>query len=187
MRSHRFVKTEVRRCSVRCAVALALLAFVPGVRAHQGPPYPIVVDKQAGPFVLSVWADPDVGTGTFFITLDPPLDEAAANALSVEIVVQPVSGRLPEAHHRAQPQALRDHTQFMAEVPFDAQEWWHVRIIVTGAAGTGEATTDVEVTPPGFGAWDILLYLFPFAAVGFLWIRAVFARRARSSPYQRSE
>jgi hypothetical protein len=158
-----------------------ILAFVPGTKAHQGPPYPIIVDKQAGPFVLSVWADPDVGTGTFFVTFEPPLDEAAANALTVEIAVRPVSGRLPEARYEAQPQRLRDYTQFMAEVPFDAQEWWHVRLIVTGAAGTGEATTDVEVTPPGFGPWDLLLYLFPFAAVAFLWIKAVFVRRAQSA------
>jgi hypothetical protein len=160
---------------------LALLALVPGVKTHQGPPYPIIVDTKAGPFVLSVWADPDVGAGTFFVTFEPPLDEAAANALTVEIAVQPVSGRLPEARYKAHPQLLRDHTQFTAEVPFDAQEWWHVRLIVTDATGTGEATTDVEVTPPGFGPWDILLYLFPFAAVGFLWIRAVFARRAQVS------
>jgi Tfp pilus assembly protein PilF len=36
----------------------------------------------------------------------------------------------------------------------------------------------VEATPAGFGRWDLLLYLLPFAGVGFLWFKAVTAKRS---------
>src|SRR5947209_18379446 len=40
------------------------------------------------------------------------------------------------------------------------------------------AAADVEATPPGLARWDIRLYLFPFAAVGFLWLRAAIKGRS---------
>jgi tetratricopeptide (TPR) repeat protein len=44
--------------------------------------------------------------------------------------------------------------------------------------GDGEATASVEATPAGFGRWDLLLYLLPFAGAGFLWFKAVKAKRS---------
>jgi hypothetical protein len=43
--------------------------------------------------------------------------------------------------------------------------------------GTEEALSRVEATPPGYGRWDLLLYLLPFLAVGFLWFRGMWRRR----------
>jgi hypothetical protein len=163
------------------ALLFALLALAPPSSAHQGPPYPIIVDQRAGPYLLSVWSDPDVGIGTFFVTFESSANGPISDDLTVDIAVQPVTGRLPEARHPTAREELRDSVQFLGEVPFDAQEWWHVRVIVASAAGGGEVSTDVEVTPPGLGPWDILLYFFPFGAVGFLWIRAVLARRSQAN------
>ncbi|MGD9730524.1 MAG: hypothetical protein AB7U82_14010 [Blastocatellales bacterium] len=163
-------------------VLLALLALAAcsfPARAHEGPPYPIIVDKAVGPCLMSVWADPDVGIGTFFVILEPPQGGAIPGDIKVEIAVQPVSGRLPEARHSAVRKELRDRVQFKAEIPFDAQELWRVRVLLQTQQGGGEATTDVEVTPPGFGRWDLLIYLFPFLLIGFLWLRAFFRGRKR--------
>ncbi len=95
----------------------------------------------------------------------------------MQIAVQPVSGRLPEAKHPAHRQALRNRVQYKAEVPFDAQERWRVRVLLQSARGSGEAATEVEVTPPGLGPFDLVLYLIPFLAVAFLWLRAALRRR----------
>ncbi len=161
-------------------LALWLLFVCPfPALAHEGPPYPIIVDKTVGPVVVSVWADPDVGIGTFFIILEPPQGGAIPDDVKVEIAVQPVTGRLPEARHTATRERLRGRVQFKAEVPFDAQELWRVRVMLHTSQGGGEATTDVEVTPPGFGRWDLLIYLFPFLLIGLLWLRAFFRRRSR--------
>jgi hypothetical protein len=158
----------------------SLFLAVRQASAHEGPPYPILVDKMIGPCLVSVWADPDVGIGTYFIILEPPRDATLPEDVAVEIGVQPVSGRLAEARYKAERENLRSRVQFKAEIPFDAQERWLTRIILKSSQGGGEATVEVEVTPPGYGRWDLLLYLFPFLGVGFLWLKAFLRRRSRN-------
>jgi hypothetical protein len=150
-----------------------LLCWLLLASAHTGPPTPILVDHMIGPYPVSVWADPEVGTGTFFIRLEPPSGGAIPGDTVVQIGVQPVNGRLAEAHYTARLQEVGGRVQYQAEVPFDAQELWRVRIIVRSSGGSGEATIDVETIPPGLGQWDVLLYLFPFLAVGFLGLQMV--------------
>ncbi|HZT57900.1 MAG TPA: hypothetical protein VFA21_04660 [Pyrinomonadaceae bacterium] len=161
----------------------ALLFFACSARAfaHEGPPYPILVDKTLGPCVVSVWADPDVGTGTFFITLEPTPGGKLPDDVHVEVGVRPVSGRLQEAVYAAEREDLSGRVQYKALVPFDAEELWHVRVRVQSSQGGGEAATDVEATPPGYGRWDLLLYLLPFVAVGLLWLRAISRSRRRGN------
>jgi hypothetical protein len=150
------------------------------VHAHDGPPYAILVDKPAGHCcTISVWGDPDVGTGTFFIIVEPPPDGTIPDDVKITLAVQPASGRLPEARYAATREALRNQVQYKSEVQFDAQEKWRLRVLLESAQGSGEISTEVEVTPPGPGGWGILLYLFPFVAVGILWARALLYRRTR--------
>jgi hypothetical protein len=157
----------------------SLLTVSRQASAHEGPPYPILVDKTIGPCLVSVWADPDVGVGTFFIILEPPSSGTVPEDVAVEIGVRPVSGRLAEACHKAERENLRGRTQFKAEIPFDAQEHWSARILLNSSQGGGEAVVEVEVTPPGYGRWDLLLYLFPFLAVGGLWLKSFLRGRSR--------
>jgi hypothetical protein len=149
-------------------------------RAHEGPPFPIVVDRQSGPYQISVWTDPDVGIGTFFVILAPAPGMTLPEENQVDVCVQPVSGRLPEHCYSGSRQAMRDRVQYYTEVEFDQQEAWHVRVRVHGGGATGEVTAEVEATPPGFGAWDLLIYGFPFILFGSLWLCAALRRRRRS-------
>jgi hypothetical protein len=170
------------RAVLLLAGSALLLAAAPPAAAHEGPPYPIIVDRTAGPYVVSVWADPDVGIGSFYVMLDPPAGGTVPEETTVEVIVQPESGRLPEARHAATRQRTRQRVQYLAEVPFDSQERWRVRILLWSARGRGEVAASVEVTPPGLGPFDLLLYLSPFVAVGLLWLRAVLFRRRPRSP-----
>src|SRR5215813_7732773 len=156
-----------------------LLGWLTLVSAHTGPPTPLLVDHLIGPYAVSVWADPEVGAGTFFIRLEPPSGGAIPDDTTVQIGVQPVSGRLAEARYAARRQEVSGHVQYQATVPFDAQELWRARIIVHSSGGSGEATMDVEAIPPGLGQWDVLLYLLPFLAVGFLGLQMILYRRKR--------
>jgi hypothetical protein len=133
--------------------------------------------------VVSVWADPDTGTGTFFIVLEPAPDGKLPEDIRVELGVRPVSGRLPEAVYEAAREGSRMPVQYNAEVPFDAEEMWRVRLLLQSSQGGGEVFTDVEVTPPGYGRWDLLIYLLPFAAVGWLWLRAIIKGRGRDKAH----
>jgi hypothetical protein len=165
----------------RFCAALAL-AFVCATRAaaHDGPPYAILVDKSLGPSVASVWADPDVGTGTFFIILEPAPGTSLPEDIKVEIAVRPLDGHAAETLHAAAREAVTGRVQYKAEIPFDAEGPWRVRVRLQSPSGVGEIETDVEVTPPGLGRWDLLIYLFPFLLVGALWLRAVTRRRRPS-------
>lgn len=102
--------------------------------------------------------------------------------LKIKIGVQPATGRLPETFYEASRVKSRGQVQYNAQADFDRQELWRVRLVVQSSQGGGEATAQVEVTPPGFGRWDLLLYLLPFLLVAFLWLRGISrARRRRNA------
>ena len=153
-----------------------LFYFAPAASAHEGPPFPLVVDQKADRYVVSIWTDPDVGTALFFViinTPEPPPD------LRVQIGVQPVSGRLPEAFYAAERENVQGQVQYRTQVHFDAQEVWRVRVRLESAQGSAETFATVEATPPGYGRWDLLVYLLPFLAVGVLWGIAMLRRIKR--------
>jgi hypothetical protein len=161
----------------RFALLLGLVMLLATIAsAHEGPPYAIVVDQKAGPYVLSIWSDPDVGEALFFVILngpEPPAD------LRVQIGVQPVSGRLPEATYAAEREDVKGRVQYRAIVHFDAQELWRVRVRLESGQGSADTFATVEATPPGYGRWDLLVYLLPFLAIGALWAIAMLRRIKR--------
>ena len=120
-----------------------------------------------------------MGTGSFFVLVDPSAGGKIPSDLKVDVAVQPLTGRLPEKTTAAWRENLRGQVEYKTLVPFDAQEMWRVRVTLTSAEGGGEAVANVEVTPPGLGRWDMLLYLLPFLGVGFLWFKAVMRKRRR--------
>ena len=161
------------------AAFLLSLLFVQITVAHEGPPFPLFVDRKVDPYVISVWTDPDVGTGLFFVVLSTP---DAPPDLRVQIGVQPASGRLPESFYNAEREQVQGQVQYRAEVQFDAEEIWQVRVRLESSGGNAETTATVEVTPPGYGRWDLLVYLMPFLAVGVLWAVAMIRKHKRPRP-----
>lgn len=147
--------------------------------AHNGPPFPIIEGKRVGPCIVALWTHPDVGTGTFFVILDPPKGGSIPKAIKIEIGVQPVSGRLKEVRYTAQREDLRGQVQYNTQVYFDADEIWKVHLLLHSADGDGEAYAMVEATPPGLGRWDLLWFAAPFLGVGFLWFRVATRKRSK--------
>jgi hypothetical protein len=164
------------------AVTTLLLTVILPAAAHNGPPFPIIENKKVGPCIVSLWTHPDVGTGAFYVFVESLPGSTVPDDLKIEIAVQPATGRLPEKSYSAERVKSRGQVQFNAQADFDRQELWHVRLVVQSSQGSGEATTQVEVTPPGFGRWDLLLYLLPFLIVASLWLRGISrARRRRNA------
>ena len=140
------------------------------VSAHEGPPFPLFVDQKLDRYLVSVWTDPDVGTALFFVIVKAPEGQTQMPAdLRVQLGVQPASGRVPEVFYPATLENVQGQTQYRAEVRFDTQELWRVRVRLESAQGNAETIATVEATPPGYGRWDLLLYLLPFVAIGLLW------------------
>jgi hypothetical protein len=160
---------------LRCLLGLAMLA--PRAAAHNGPPFPIITDQRIGPYTVSLWTHPDLGTGTFFVLINPPPGGVVPKDLKIQIGVQPATGRLPEAIYSAWLEDSHGQVEYKAEAQFDQQENWKVRLTLTSSIGGGEAWSQVVPTPPGFGRWDLLLYMLPFLGVGFLWVTAIAKRR----------
>ena len=163
----------MRRFQIAFLVAVLMTPFQAG-EAHNGPPFPIIENKQVGPCIVALWTHPDIGLGTFFVILDPVPGHKMPKDMQVQLGIQPVSGRLQEVMYKM----TRDdqgHVQFQTEVNFDRDEMWRARLVLHTSDGDGEAAATVEATPAGLGKWDLLWFGAPFLGAGFLWFRA--ARR----------
>ena len=162
------------------ALLAALVAAAPVGTAHDGPPYPILVDHAFGDRTLSVWADPDVGVGTFDLYL-PEEEEGRGAEDTIVALVRPADGRLAEARHVARPADPGQPYQRVVLADFDARGPWRVRFELDARDSAGAAPgvdVDVDVTPPGLGPIDVLWFASPFLAVAFLWAKAVLRRRS---------
>jgi hypothetical protein len=164
-----------------------LLVWPTPAGAHNGPPFPIIENKKVGPCIVALWTHPDVGTGAFYVFVQPAPDSTLPDDLKIKIGVQPVTGRLPEKFYEAVRVKARGQAEYNAQAAFDRQELWRVRLVIQSAQGGGEATAQVEVTPPGFGRWDLLLYLSPFLFVAFLWFRGITRAKRRRKRQLRKE
>jgi len=162
-------------------ILLALASSSLPVYAHNGPPFPIIVDKRIGPCIVSLWTHPDIGIGTFWVIVDPPLGGSVPKDLKIQVGVQPINARIPERRFAAAVDDSSSQLQYKVEAEFDRDEFIHARVILTSAKGSGEATATVEVTPTGFGRWDLLFFTLPFLGAGYLWFRALARRRKRNS------
>ena len=163
---------------------VVIFFFANVVSAHEGPPFPLFVDRKMDPYVVSVWTDPDVGEALFFVIVNAQGSTLPPD-LRVQVGVQPVSGRLGETFYSAQRENLQGQIQYRAQVHFDSQEIWRVRVRLESAQGVAETVETVEATPPGYGRWDLLIYLVPFLAVGLLWAIAMVRRIKRRTEPQR--
>src|SRR2546423_619673 len=115
-------------CLVMTLVLVLNLTVPAHAHDHHGPPLQIIADQRVGPYLVSVWDHPMVGTGTFFVAVKSPSGNTVPDDLKVEIGIQPASGRLPEKSYVAQRESSSDQAQYQVEAAFDAQEIWRVRI-----------------------------------------------------------
>lgn len=167
-------------------IPLLLASTVP-VLAHQGPPFPILVDQRVGPYIASVWTDPDIGTGTFFVVLEPPEGKKLPGGTQVRIAVEPLDRHVKETLYKAEPQPVRYGERHFALTKFDRGGMWRARILIEGPKGGGELKAEVEPTPDGtIGPISLVLYALPFLAVGFLWLKAVLRRKEKGPPGNRT-
>ena len=171
-------RTREREFSVGLLVALWLM-LTAAASAHNGPPFPIIENQKVGPCIVALWTHPDVGTGAFYVFVEAVPGSAIPNDLKITIGVQPLTNRLPERFYEAQRVKSRGLVQYNAQAAFDRQELWRVHLLVQSSQGDGEAITQVLVTPPGFGRWDLLFFLFPFLLIAFLWFRGISRVRRR--------
>jgi hypothetical protein len=160
-----------------------------GVAAHSGPPYPIVSDRIAGAYSVSVWSDPDAtddrsAGGQFWVVLETaagdPVPATTRASVSARALDRPEdTGRTPAEPLRAVSTPLRgDAGNQFAALVMDHEGPYAVSVSITGPLGDAAVDARVEATydlrpPPYMLAW----YLLPFVAAGLLWGRLLLRRR----------
>jgi hypothetical protein len=150
--------------------------------AHRGAPTRIIADQRVGPYVASVWTDPEVGSGPMYVMLEAADGQTFTPPSAVRVGIAPVSGRLPEVLRDAHSEPMRRGARFMTDVAFDRAERWNLRVLIDGSAGGGQLTSQVEAMPnAAAGPFVLVLSLLPFLAVTGVWWRAAVARRRISA------
>jgi hypothetical protein len=166
------------------AAGLASLALLPSsVRAHDGPPYPIVSDQVAGAYKLSVWTDPDTTDdgspgGQFWVMIGSRNEEARISSDTRARVTATPLDRVGAARvATADPVRGDVATQFAALV-LNHEGRFRISVDVDGPLGRGEVESDVIATydlrPPPI---LLVVYLVPFVLVGLLWAKRLVTRR----------
>jgi hypothetical protein len=167
---------------------LALFALSATLRAHSGPPFPIVTDVVRAPYTISIWTDPDAtddGTpgGQFWIVIASSTKGTTLPAETrATVAVRPSA---PPSPSQATVQSVRtepvrgDVTNQFGAVLMDHEGPYAVHVEVAGPMGQASIDAMVEATydlrpPPYMLVW----YLFPFLLAGFLWTRLLLRRRA---------
>jgi hypothetical protein len=164
-------------------MAVIAPASVSRAWAHEGPPFPILMDQPTKNHLLSVWADPDIGDATFYLIVETPDGETPSQVPDVALWVEPVSGRLERVTYPAKRQAIKGRLQFEVKPYFDQRDLWTVGVRLVGLdRQPEELEVQVESTPPGYGPWDLAIYLFPFLLLGGLWVVAIVRRYGGTSP-----
>ncbi|MFN2292112.1 MAG: hypothetical protein ACK2UC_13050 [Anaerolineae bacterium] len=170
------------RRRVHCFLVAGLLSVwlaSPGFAlAHVGAPYPVLLEQPVGPYTASALADPDVGTGTFYVLVDLADGQSIPPGTSVTVWAEPEDGHQAAAGHPAQREETRYGERFVARVPFDAEGPWQVRLVMDGPAGAGETSFTVRVTPSGIGWLASVACLIPFVVLGALWLRGALRQRS---------
>ena len=158
------------------------------IDAHSGPPYPIVSNRIVGAYAISIWTDPDTTDdgkpgGQFWVVLEAA-DRGATIPSGTEatVSIRPLDREGRTLTGRADPVKGALTNQFVALL-MDHEGPFGVRVAVTGPLGRAEVESRVDATfdlrpAPGL----IALHLFPFLAIGALWVKVLLRRRRDGVP-----
>lgn len=169
------------------AFVMAIVASSTTLNAHSGPPFPIVSDQAVGPYVVSIWTDPDTtddgsAGGQFWVRIHAASKgQPLPDNTRAMVTITPVNRE--GAVRSASTSPLRgDITNQFAAVVMDSEGPFAVRVNIDGALGAATVTSSVDATynlrPP---RWLFGLYLLPFVLVGWLWGRLLIRRRLSRS------
>lgn len=177
-------KSFVRLLAAGAVVIIACNSSV--LHAHSGPPFPILSDRVAGAYVVSIWTDPDATddqspAGKFWVMLQPSGHAPGGGTIPVgtrvEVAIRALDRQGTETSAPAEPVNGEVARQYVALV-MDHEGPFGVRVSVSGPLGTAvveasaDATYDLRPRPI-----LIVLFVLPFVLVGFVWGKLLIRRR----------
>jgi hypothetical protein len=162
--------------------AVVLACASSAIQAHSGPPYPIVSERVAGPYRISIWTDPDATDdgslgGQFWVVIEP-VDRSVSlpGETRASVSITPLARQGPALTGWTVP--VNDVTRQFVALLMDHEGRFGVRVTVEGPLGQGVVEAEAEATydlrPPPI---MLVVYVMPFVLVGFLWVKLLRARR----------
>lgn len=154
---------------------------VPGRRPCR-PAVPIVSDRIAGPYSVSIWTDPDAtddGTagGQFWVVIELAAGADVPPATRASVAIRPLAPGGLAQQAAAEPVRGDPGNQFAALL-MDHEGPYAVAVTIAGPLGGARVDAQAEATydlrpAPYMLAW----YLLPFVIAGLLWGRLLVRRR----------
>ena len=181
VRWYNYPKRFNRYLYLLLGIGIVRLIWPATTQAHGGGPFPVLWEEAAGPYIVSVLADPDVGNGVFIITISLSEGEMAPADTKVTVWVRPQTGNLNEVGYSAEFKQSWTGESFVVNVPFDSEGFWDVRLELDGAASRGDITFTVDVIEPSGRLLEMLAFFAPCLLLGGGWmISAIFRRKSVS-------
>ena len=174
-----------RRLRVVCGTVSAIVMAGAVLRAHSGPPYPIVSDRVVGAYQISIWTDPDAtddgsAAGKFWVMMQAARAGAIPRDSRVTVAIRPLDRPGAAITGAAAPMDTvnRDAARQFIALVMDHEGRYSVRVAVEGPLGTAELNSNVDATYDLRPAPILMvLYVMPFLLVGFLWVKLLVRRR----------
>ena len=169
-----------------CSTALAIVMGGDSVRAHNGPPYPVLQNRMAGNYQLALWADPDASDdgsaeGRFWVIVNSARQGVALPPdTQVKVSIWPVDQRNTVSSATARPEEHEASRWFVA-FAIEHEGAYGVKASIDGPLGPAEVETVVNAE------YDqrprpivVTLFVLPFLLIGFVWLKMLLRRRARA-------
>jgi hypothetical protein len=176
--------TRVRRATRVLWLSVLLSGLPQHAFAHSGPPFPALSDRVAGPYRLSLWTDPDTtddgsAAGQFWVVIHLADGSQVPPDTHAIVAIRPLDRPGPERSAATSPVEGDTSRQFVALL-MDHEGLFAVRTTISSTRGSAVADTTVDATYDLRPArWLAILYVMPFVAVGFLWLKLLLRRRAQ--------
>ena len=174
--------TRLRRAAAALAIAATSIAVSEEMAAHAGPPFPIVSDRLAGAYRVSVWTDPDATTdgsagGQFWVLIRMTDGSLLSADTRADVTVRPLDRSGPPRSAHATPVEGEVSRQFVV-VLMDHEGRFAVEPTISGPGGPAAVHAEVDATYDLRPSRALLvLYVMPFLAVGLLWLKLLRRRR----------
>jgi hypothetical protein len=155
------------------------------VHAHSGPPYPIVTERVAGPYIVEVWADPDVtddgsAAGQFWVVVRTATTMPLPADTRGEVTIHPSDRGGADSTRQTEP-VKGDRARQYAALVMDHEGPFAVHVRVDGPLGRADLDAKVDATYDTRPAPALMVvFLAPFLLVGFLWTKQLLRRRGRT-------
>jgi hypothetical protein len=163
-------------------MALLLTLMPVPLGAHSGPPFPLLSDRVEGPYLVSLWTDPDAtddgaAAGRFWVMVGSADRAELPPDTHALITIRPADRSGPSRSARTAA-VNGDISRQFAALLMDHEGPYIVEVTIAGSRGTAAIGTNVDATYDLRPArWLLALYVMPFIAVGFLWLKLLITRR----------